>query len=165
MAELTYRDVRPADFDDLHKIVSHWSVVRQLGRWPWPPDLAFTRSRSRAYEGDGFVWAVCIQDRLCGTMAVTNGELGYMFAPEVHRKGYATQAARNAIATAFAEYDWPILKASVWHDNPASGAVLRKCGFVHWQTHFTRSPARFPTLVHKYRLPRATWDRLSTFAQ
>ena len=164
-ADLTYRALNADDFDDMHAMVSHWSVVRQLGRWPWPPEPGFTRGRCKPYDGEGFVWGVCINDRVVGSMAVTKGELGYMFAPEVQGRGIATQAARDAIAKAFADCDWPILYASVWHDNPASAAVLRKCGFTHWQTHYTRSPARLPTPVHQYRLPRPVWDRLRTTAQ
>ena len=165
MVEITYRFPNADDFPQIHAMVSHWSVVSQLGRWPWPPQEAFTLSRCKPYEGRGFVWAVCIDDRAVGTMAVTNGELGYMFSPEVHGKGIATQAARVAIAKAFDDYGWPVLKASVWEDNPASAAVLRKCGFTHWQTHYTRSPARLPTLVHQYSLTRAAWDRLRTAPQ
>ena len=165
MGEQSYRVLNADDFDDLHAIVSDWSVVRQLGRWPWPPQEGFTRGRCRPYAGNGFVWAVCSDDRVIGTMAVTAGELGYMFHPDVHGQGVGTQAAQDAIAKAFDEYDWPILYASVWDDNPASAALLRKCGFVHWQTHYTRSPTRLQSLVHQYRLPRATWDRLRTTAQ
>ncbi len=165
MADLTYRALREADFDDVHAMVSHWSVARQLGRWPWPPQPAFTRGRCKPYEGNGFVWAVCIDDRVIGSMAVTDRELGYTFAPEVHGRGIGTRVARDAIAKAFADYDWPMLYASVWHDNPASAAILGKFGFVHWQTHYTRSPARLPTLVHQFRLPRSTWDSLRTAAQ
>ena len=165
MSDLSYRFLNADDFADLHAMVSHWSVVRQLGRWPWPPLEAFTRVRCIPYDGYGFIWAVCENDRVIGTMAVTNGELGYMFAPEVQGRGIATNVAHDAITHAFAEHDWPVLKASVWEDNPPSAAVLRKCGFVHWQTHYTRSPTRLPTVVHQYRLPRATWDRLRTTAQ
>ena len=166
MAELTYRDLGANDFDALHRIGSQWSVVRQLGGWPWPPNPAFTRGRCKPFAGEGFVWAVCQQDQLIGTMAVTKGELGYMFAPEVHGRGIATQAAHHAIAKAWADYDWSVLKASVWYDNPASAAVLRKCGFVHWQSRYTRSLARgLPTMVFHYRLTRNDWDRLRTAPQ
>ena len=69
MADITYRTVRESDFDAMHRIVSHWDVVRQLGGWPWPPDPDFTRTRAQAYKGNGFVWAICDDDRLIGTMA------------------------------------------------------------------------------------------------
>ena len=166
MAELMYRDLNADDFEALHRMCSHWSVVRQLGRWPWPPDPAFTRGRCKPYAEDGFVWAVCKDAQLIGTMAVTKGELGYMFAPDVHGQGIATQAAHHAIAKAWAEYDWPVLQASVWHDNPGSAAVLRKCGFVHWQSRYTRSLARgVPTMVYHYRLSRTDRDSLRTASQ
>ncbi len=165
MVDLTYRDIRADDFDNMHAMVSHWSVVRQLGRWPWPPQPDFTKGRCRPFEGNGFVWAVCVKGQLVGTMAVTNGELGYMFSPKVHGQGIATKAAGDAITAAFANYDWPILQASTWEDNAGSAAVLRKCGFVHWQTRYTRSPARLPSVVHQYRLTRAAWDRLRSASQ
>ena len=151
---LTYRPLHADDFDALHAMASDFSIVRQLGRWPWPAQEAFTRSRCKPYAGAGFVWAVCEGARMIGTVAVTGGELGYMFAPDVHGRGIATKAARDAISHAFANYDVPAITASVWADNAGSAAVLRKCGFDHWQTSYERSPSRLPTLTHYYRLPR-----------
>lgn len=98
-------------------------------------------------------------------MAVTQAELGYKLAPEVSGKGIATKTVHDAIEAAFATYDWPTLNASVWADNQASAKVLQKCGFAHWQTRYTRSPTRLPTLVHQYRLRRSDWDRLRTRTQ
>lgn len=155
MHDVTYRDLGKDDLPVLHEIGSHWHVVRQLGSWPWPPDPAFTLSRCRPYRGTGFVWAVCRNDRLIGTMAVTGGELGYMFAPDTHGQGIATVCARDAIAHAFANYSWPELRAVCWHDNRASARVLGKCGFVHWQTLYEQSKARrLPVLTHRFRLSR-----------
>lgn len=166
MADLTYRAIHADDFEALHGIVSHWSVVRQLGGWPWPANPTFTRGRCKPYKGKGFVRGVCLDGQLIGNMAVTGGELGYMFAPDRHSKGIATQAAKDAITKAFTEYDWPALRAGCWHDNPASARVLAKCGFTHWQTRFERSKARgYPVTTFHYRLTRATWERLRTASQ
>ncbi len=166
MVDLTYRTMCAQDFEALHEIVSHWSVVRQLGRWPWPPDPAFTRSRCQPYQGAGFVWAVCAGTRLIGSIGATDGQIGYMYAPDVHGQGIATRVARDAISQAFVDYDWDHLHAPSWHDNPASAAVLRKCGFQHWQSHYEDSFARrVPTLLHQHRLTRRDWDRLRTGAQ
>lgn len=158
MPDLTYRRLNEDDFDALHGVVSVWSVVRQLGRWPWPPEPAFTRSRCKPYEGNGFVWGVCRDGQLVGSIGVTDAEIGYMFGKDVHGAGIGTQAVRDAVAHAFAEYEWDTLKARTWHDNPASGAVLSKCGFQHWQTAYEASfVRRAPTLTHYFRLPRAQW--------
>lgn len=166
MHDLTYRAVHPTDFDALHAIVSHWSVTRQLGRWPWPANADFTASRCKPYVGDGFVWAVCLNGSYIGSMAVTRGELGYMFAPSVQGQGIATQAARAAVAHAFATTDRAQIKASTWHDNRASARVLQKLGFSHVATHYEHAAARrIPTLVLQHHLSRTAWDSLSHPAQ
>ena len=36
MHNLSYRPMSSSDASALHKIASDWSVVRQLGGWPWP---------------------------------------------------------------------------------------------------------------------------------
>lgn len=166
MANLTYRNIHADDFANLHSIVSHWSVVRQLGGWPWPADRAFTKTRCKPYKGKGFVHGVCLDDHFIGSMAVTGGELGYMFAPQCHGQGIATQAATQAIERAFTDFDWAALRAACWYDNAASARVLTKCGFTHWQTRYERSKARgYPVITHHYRLTRATWERLRTASQ
>ncbi|MEL6682282.1 MAG: GNAT family N-acetyltransferase [Pseudomonadota bacterium] len=166
MVDLTYRNIRESDFGNLHAMVSHWSVTRQLGGWPWPADPAFTRSRSKAYEGDGFVWAICAGDQLIGTIGVTNGDLGYMLHPTYHGQGIMTRATRKAVDHAFETQDRDHLTGSTWYDNPTSARVLAKLGFVHWQTCYIHSKARgLPTLVHHRRLTRADWDRLRSAQQ
>ncbi len=158
MADLTYRSIRPGDFEDLHAIATQWSVVRQLGGWPWPPSADFTRGRSKPYEGEGFVWAICINDRLIGSIGVTGGDLGYMLNASHHGQGIMSEAARTAINHAFQTTDRDHLTASTWHDNPASYRVLQKLGFVHWQTRYIHAKARnIPTLVHQHRLTRTRW--------
>lgn len=117
-------------------------------------------------QGEGFIWAICEDDQLCGTIAVKNGDLGYMLSPALHGKGIATMAAKRAIDHAFATSDRPHLTASTWYDNPASARVLQKHGFVHWATRYVQAKARgLPTLVHNHRLRRNDWDRLRTTPQ
>ena len=166
MVEVTYRDIVQDDYADLHKVVSDWSVVRQLGGWPWPPDPDFTRTRSKPYKGDGFVWAICINDRLCGMIGVTNGDLGYALGTPHHGVGIMSQAARCAVAHAFDTTERDMLTGSTWFDNPVSYRLLQKLGFVHWQTRYIHAKARNrPTLVYNQRLTRTDWDRLRTTAQ
>ncbi|MBQ2263191.1 MAG: GNAT family N-acetyltransferase [Loktanella sp.] len=166
MADLTYRPPQASDFEAMHAIVSDWSVVRQLGSFPWPAAPDFTRQRCRAYGGQGFVWAICRDDQMIGTVAVTRGELGYKLAPGEQGKGIMTRACSDAINHGFAQWDWPCLTASVWWDNAASAKVLRRCGFIHWQTRYHHSIARrSPTLLHDYRLTRADWEDLRSAAQ
>ncbi|MFT4744131.1 MAG: RimJ/RimL family protein N-acetyltransferase [Yoonia sp.] len=166
MHNLTYRPLSPADAVALHKIVSHWSVVRQLGGWPWPASRAFTFGRCVPYaRSDGFVWAVCRDGELCGSVAVTGGQIGYMLDPDVCGQGIMTQAAADAIDAYFMT-DATRLDANVWHDNPASQQVLEKLGFVHWSTRYEHAKARrLPTLSHHLTLTRDAWHGLRTAAQ
>ena len=161
MADITYRDLRPDDLEDLTTLVLHWPVVRQLGSWPWPPDPALTESRCKPFAGDGFVWAICRDDRLIGTVGVTQGDLGYMLIPAQQGQGIMVRAACTAVDHAFATQDRDVITGSSWYDNPASYRILQRLGFQHWQTRYVRSKARgVPTLVHHLRLTRATWERL-----
>ncbi len=165
MANLTYRNIGPDDVDAMHSIASHWTVVRQLGGWPWPADRAFTETRCKPYKGKGFVWAICLDDKLVGSIG-GRGDLGYMLHPSVHGQGIATRAAKAAISHAFDDIGYDRLRAATWYDNPQSGRVLAKCGFTHWQTRYERSKARgYPVITHHYRLTRATWERLRTASQ
>ncbi|MBM1230067.1 GNAT family N-acetyltransferase [Ponticoccus sp. SC6-69] len=168
-SDLSFRELGPDDAADLHQIACHWDVTRQLGSWPWPADPVFTATRSGPFKGEGFVWGVFEAGRLLGTVAVTVHAglptLGYMYALETAGRGLATRAARHALSHGFAQWDWPEIHAATWHDNAASGRVLRKLGFVHWRTGYEPARARgVPTLGHDYRLTRTDWDRLSNAA-
>ena len=160
MDNLVTRPFRPDDWRDLHAIASHWPSVRQMGSWPWPPQEDFTKSRSKPYEGDGFVWALEQGGRVVGSMAVTGEELGYMIHPDAAGQGLATRIGRRAVDRAFGDLGRTRLVASVWHDNPASYSVLSKLGFVHWQTAFVRGAVRYPTPTYLFRLTRARWSAL-----
>lgn len=161
MSELTYREIRTTDLPDLTALTSIWSVVRQLGSWPWPPEPDFIMARCKPYDDEGFVWAICQDDRLIGTVGVTKGDLGYNLLPDLHGQGIMSRAARIAVEHAFATQDGDVLTGSTWHDNHGSYRVLQKLGFEHWQTRYLHSKARgVPTLLHHQRLTRARWERL-----
>jgi len=162
MTDITYRDVQETDLDAIQEVMSHWSVVRQLGGWPWPTTREFCETRARPYEGDGFVWAICKDDRLIGTMAVTGHELGYYLHPDHHGQGIMKSAMQGAVKAGFEVLDRPMLTASTWIDNDGSHALLTKSGFFHFRTEYIRSKARgFPVLVRQYRLARSDWQSLS----
>ena len=163
---LTYRPIQADGFDQMHTVVSDWGVVRQLGGWPWPPQPDFTRDRCKPYAGDGFVCAICHDDLLVGTVALTRGELGYFTHPTHAGRGIMFAAVDKAIATGFVDEGRALLAASTWIDNAASPHLLTKRGFVHYRSEYVRSKARgFPVMVRQYRLTRDTWDRLRTGAQ
>ncbi|MBC7736426.1 MAG: GNAT family N-acetyltransferase [Candidatus Saccharibacteria bacterium] len=155
-ARLTYRAMYATDTDALHAIVSHFDVVRQLASYPWPANRDFTATRAQPYHGRGFVWGVFLASSLIGTVAITEDELGYMFAPDHWGQGYATEACQTVIARAFAE-GRSHLKAGIWADNPASLGLLHKLGFRITADDLTWNKARGDvTPGHLLRLDRPT---------
>lgn len=75
-----------------------------------------------------------VPPRLIGGVGIAdrNGEseIGYWIVPSHWGRGYATEAARAVVAAARDSLRIDRLVSGHFLDNPASGAVLRKLGFV-----------------------------------
>lgn len=165
IANLTYRDIGSSDFDAIHAIARDWTVARQLGAWPWPADPAFTKSRCLPFTGKGFVWVICEDDFVCGTIGIKNGSLGYLLAPSHHARGIMSRAVTHAVDTFF-HAGATRLNVSIWHDNIASKRILEKHGFFHYATGYDHAVARnIPTLCYDLRLMASDWQDLRTAAQ
>ncbi len=155
----TYPPLQPSDTAALHRMVSDWTLVRQLGSWPWPPDPAFTASRARPFEGDGFVDGIVVDGTLAGTIGIFNTEIGYMLSPEFRGQGIARRAAAMALARAYGPMDLDRVVANAWADNGASIGLLRSLGFT--ETGRTTEPS----VARKRNTPgvtlcldRKTWE-------
>lgn len=136
---LLLRPVWPEDAEALFAAINDERIVCNLARAPWP----YTPEDAREF-------AARAQDPLvphylltlpgdagqtligsCGLGRTDRGEveIGYWIARDHWGRGYATEAARAVIANAWA-LGHRRLVASHYIDNPASGAVLRRLGFV-----------------------------------
>ncbi len=134
--------LRPGWFEDapaLAQAIGHEAVVTRLARVPWPYTLedaetflslprGATEPRFAIIERSG-------AHRLIGTIGLhraNNGdhELGYWLTPDAWGRGYATEAGRAVID--IARHALPLTRLTAYHhlDNPASGQVLRKLGFI-----------------------------------
>ncbi|QQA44518.1 GNAT family N-acetyltransferase [Pelagovum pacificum] len=140
-ARLHYAPLSEEDFDALHDIMSDWSVVRQLGSWPWPPEPDFTRLRCRPYRGTGFIYGVRLDGVLIGTNGVTDGEIGYCFGRDWWGQGFATESSRVVIEQAF-NTGLTSIAAKVWDDNASSYRLLTKLGFRETHRFSEMSKAR-----------------------
>lgn len=165
LAGLRFRPLGPDDLPALTELVSEWSVVRNLGSWPWPPDPDFTARRAQAYQGAGFVWAIMREGRMLGTVSVTgpdeDAELGYALLPAFQGQGIGTLAARAAIAHAFATRPLARIRGDLWSDNMASARLLARAGFtcsVKEQLHALARNA--VTDSETWHLSRKTWESL-----
>ncbi|MFF8310884.1 GNAT family N-acetyltransferase [Streptomyces lydicus] len=83
--------------------------------------------------------------------------VSYILREDAWGKGYATEAVKWAVAHAFTQTDIACLSAKHHPDNPASGRVLTKAGFVRTGTTpigpaHGRAGVDFP--VYEFRRPR-----------
>ncbi|KUO52587.1 MAG: GNAT family acetyltransferase [Sphingomonadales bacterium BRH_c3] len=133
---LLLRPAWPEDWQAIHSGIADEGVVRNLARAPWPykpddardfieqpiapfyPRFLITRARDAALVG-------CIGiDAHAGEV-----ELGYWIARQHWGQGYATEAGRGVLEIA-GILGHSRLVASHFLDNPASGRVLAKLGFL-----------------------------------
>jgi len=118
-------------------------VVMTLANAPWPYRLddavAYLTRERTAHEADLLVFLRTPDNpggtpRLIGGVGIADragqSELGYWIVPSHWNRGYATEAARAVVAAARDSLRIEHLVSGHFSDNPASGAVLKKLGFV-----------------------------------
>ena len=140
---LLLRPPWPEDWQAVFAGIADEGVVRNMASAPWP-----------YAKGDAREWCAQSQDPYAprflitlansgevigcigfGPLPVEDGggggtmELGYWIARKHWGRGYASEAARAVIEVARA-CGHPRIVASHFIDNPASGRVLRKAGFL-----------------------------------
>jgi len=136
---LFLRPAWPEDWQECHSRIADEAVVRNLTRAPWP----YTAEDARAFVlrpqhprlPHFFVTLpTCAEPaRLIGCVGLTESEgqvtLGYWLASEYWGRGYATEAA-SALLNLARVLGHREITAAHFIDNSASGAFLRKLGFV-----------------------------------
>ncbi|MBD3728449.1 MAG: GNAT family N-acetyltransferase [Sphingomonadales bacterium] len=130
--------LRPAFPEDWQAILAHVGderVVRNLARAPWPYGEAEARSFA-AMKQDARLphFLVTLPGRgVIGSAGLGeyNGkpEIGYWIGRDFWGQGYATEAGRAVLEIA-RTLGHKRLTAGHFVDNPASGKVLRKLGFL-----------------------------------
>ncbi|WP_200921824.1 MULTISPECIES: GNAT family N-acetyltransferase [unclassified Sphingomonas] len=136
---LTLRPGWIEDAPTLLTAIGHEAVVRNLSRPPWPYTLSDAEAFVGAWAGDpGPVFLIFAHDAgrcdLIGGIGIGPlGDLphvmGYWLTPSAWGRGYATEAGRAVLDIA-ATLGITRVDAGHYVDNPASGAVLRRLGFV-----------------------------------
>lgn len=135
---LVLRRPNDGDLNAIVGIVGNWEVARRLARVPHPygpDDARFFLDQIVPAE---WVWAITLRgsDGLIGAVGLTpesdaeTAELGYWLSPAHWGRGITTEAARTVILFGFENVGYPSLTSGYFEDNPASGQVLRKLGFV-----------------------------------
>ena len=147
---LTLRPGWPEDAPALARAIGHETVVRNLSRAPWPYGVedaaAFLALPRGAHEARFQICERFGAYRMIGGVGLhleAHGgwELGYWLTPDAWGRGYATEAGRAVIDMARHALGLKRVVARHFVDNPASGRVLRKLGFVE-----TGTRSRLPVL-------------------
>jgi RimJ/RimL family protein N-acetyltransferase len=135
--------LRPFQDDDAAAVAAlagNLDVARMTARIPHP----FSEAQARQWiaghpalrnSGDGYLFAIVLEGALVGTIGIERNpsgryELGYWIGEPWWGMGIATEAARGTVRFAAETLRADVLEAGCLADNPASGRVLSKCGFV-----------------------------------
>jgi RimJ/RimL family protein N-acetyltransferase len=131
---------READAAEVAALAGNWKVARMTARIPHPysEDLArqWIAGQEAARAGGGAVtFAIRFGGGPVGAVGLERTEpgryeLGYWIGESWWGLGIATEAARRTLRFAFEDMSAGVVHAGYLFDNPASGRVLAKCGFV-----------------------------------
>ncbi len=102
---------------------------------------AYVRVMQRRYRlGEPASWCIELKEtgRVIGTIGYmwyqrdhASAEVGYSLARDQWNKGIMTEALERVLQYSFEELNMHRVEAQHEVDNPASGAVMRKCGMQH----------------------------------
>lgn len=166
-ARLVLRQPTLADVKAIARLVNDRRVAENLRRVPHP----YTRD-----DAVDFITATAAADRDTVFLIEHNRtpigmvgldwqnpelpELGYWLGVDHWGRGFATEAARAVIDTAFEDYAVERLVSGARVSNPASRHILEKCGFQWTGVELHRFLALgSSTPVDRFRLDRSVWPR------
>ena len=140
-ARLDLRAPAMADAPRLAALANDFDVTRMTGSMPFPYTLddaeAFVRHAEAAdpdeealfvieLPGEGPIGVIGLDPD--GVLSV---EVGYWLGRPYWGRGYATEALKAVLAWAHGDWGRRCVTARHFADNPASGAVLIKAGFLY----------------------------------
>ena len=137
---LVLRPAWPEEAEALRVAIAHEAVAMKLSRLPWPytiDDARWWLDQPRDATTPNFqIFARDLDLALVGGISIDMTcpfgapEFGYWLTPDAWGRGYMTEAGRAVLATARDSLRMERLFSGHWVDNPASGRVLTKLGFV-----------------------------------
>lgn len=150
---LTLRRYLETDYDDLLKLQSSPEVTRFLLYDPKTPEQVRESLAGRLadvpLDADGQALTVAVIERETGRHAgeVTlfmnsvehrTGEIGFVFHPDFHGRGYAAEASTELLRIGFEELGWHRIIGRLDHRNSGSAALLGRLG-MRQEAHFVRN--------------------------
>ena len=135
---LFLRPLFPEDWREVYRGIADFDVVSMLARAPWPYRPIDAQAFCRKPAPKGALKFVVTLPELSGAPVIgmigiepfgeNAHELGYWIGKKWQGRGYATEAARGALAIADA-LGVERVEAGHYLENPASGKVLCSVGF------------------------------------
>ncbi len=163
---LLLRRPETGDVEAIVSIVGDWNVARRLARVPHPYGPEDARFFLDEVVPSEWVWAITLigDNTLIGAVGLTpeegkdSAELGYWLSPAHAGKGIATEAASRVVRFGFESLRLPFVTSGYFEDNPASGRVLRKLGFIETGPGERSSMAAGTTVPSvEMELPQSNW--------
>ena len=126
------------DIGSIMAIVGDWEVVRRLARVPHPYRETDAHFFLNTVVPNEWVWAITLREsrEMVGMVGLTpeadpdTVELGYYVAHGHWGKGIATEAAGLVVHHGIHSLGLRRIRSGHFVDNPASGRVLSKLGFI-----------------------------------
>lgn len=137
---LRLRAPEPADAPRMAELANDYDVARMLVPMPYPytvADAADFIEHQADFHGDGRAFAIEHPDEgLIGVVGVSTGKdafpmTGYWLGRPYWGRGYATEALEAAMGWTRSRLGARAIMSSHFVDNPASGWVLTKAGFLY----------------------------------
>ncbi|WP_328333782.1 GNAT family N-acetyltransferase [Kribbella sp. NBC_00382] len=150
---LTLRRYLETDYDDLLKLQSSPAVTRFLLYDPKTPEQVRQSLAGRLadvpMDTDGQALTVAVILRETGqhvgevTLFVhsvehNSGELGFVFHPDFHGRGYAAEASVELLRLGFEQLGWHRIIGRLDHRNTGSAKLLERLG-MRLEAHFVRN--------------------------
>ncbi|HEY4943807.1 MAG TPA: GNAT family N-acetyltransferase [Rhizomicrobium sp.] len=161
-----------ADMSAFVALLSDYDVVKNLGPVEYPYSNALFRDHLARSDGErrgGTDFAFAVTRAMDGAFigicsvhakAENAWELGYWYGKPYWGQGYATEAAAPVMRFAFEDRGAALLTSGWFVDNPASGHVLEKLGFVASGTVERNCLSRGCTVLsNRVQLTRAEFAR------
>jgi RimJ/RimL family protein N-acetyltransferase len=152
-ARLDLRPFQPSDFDAVLDLRSRPDVARYLLTEPLGPDEVSTFLRKAPADaalgqaGEQLNLAVVLREtgRLIGDVVLIwrsaehrMAEIGFIFHPDYHGKGYAREASEAMLAIGFDELGLHRIIGRCHADNTASSGLMERLG-MRREAHFVRN--------------------------
>lgn len=148
-----------SDWQRLQKFGGQPKVARMMAslKSPWPTADVKAWMQRRQYKGGlGFAAGLHLgDDTMIGFVGIGGDPANCAFAidPVYWGKGYATEALRGLLSYCFNHLELQAVTADHFTDNPASGHIMQKMGFVETGKGTANSAARLePAPIITYRL-------------